>query len=173
MQSSRSFSQQLYYISAEKQPERDQWERERRQNQTEHSTIIRFRQTAESAVFLPLLPIPVIAQASINDSLGMPHVLRSLDRCVWLSRPSPLTYLRVQRVCEQASRLMAVSISCFSARRSMYVFHTYRVTPTECGKHQSEGPRRKAHSFTVVSFPLREGFLKTWRARNQAFQKSS
>lgn len=149
-------------------------ERERRQNQTEHSTIIGFRQTAESAVFLPLLPIPVIDQASINDSLGMPHVLRSLDRCVWLSRPPPLTYLRVQHVCEQAFHLIAVSISCFSARRSVFhVFHTYRVTPAECGKHRSEGTRWKAHSFTVVSFPLREGFLKTWRARNQAFQKSS
>ncbi len=164
IQSSRSFRQQLYYTSAERKPERDQ------RNENEDKTI---RQTAESAVFLPLLPIPVIAQASINDSLGMPHVLRSLDRCVWLSRPSPLTYLRVQRVCEQASHLIAVSISCFSARRSVYVFHTYRVTPAECGKHQSEGPRRKAHSFTVVSFPLREGILKTWRARNQAFQKSS
>lgn len=46
------------------------------------STIVRFHWSAESAVFLPLLPIPVIPQASINDSFGMPEVLRGLDRCV-------------------------------------------------------------------------------------------
>lgn len=77
--------------------------------------------------------------------------------CLWTSFPSDGS--------------LQYQLATFSARRPVYVFYTYCVTPAECGKHHSECPWRKAHSFTVVSLPTKGGFLKTWRARKQAFQK--